>query len=66
MSLKTLAARKAISHNTVLMVVLSILLPPLAVWAKKDLKTEFIIALVLTLVFWVPGILYALWMTFKG
>ena len=66
MSMKTLAARKVISSKTWLMVVLSILLPPLAVWAKKDLKQEFVIGLVLTILFWIPGVLYALWLTFKG
>ena len=66
MSVKTLAARKVMSSNTVLMVVLSILLPPLAVWAKKDLGKEFVIGLVLTIAFWLPGVVYALYLTFKG
>lgn len=49
------------STNTVLLVILAILLPPLAVYLHQgEINKKFWISLVLTLLFWVPGIIYAL------
>lgn len=48
-------------QNTALMVILSILLPPLAVFMHSGLGTQFILNLVLTIVgFWIIGIIHAL------
>ncbi len=49
------------STNTVLLVILAILLPPLAVYLHEGvINKRFWISLILTLLFWLPGIIYAL------
>jgi uncharacterized membrane protein YqaE (UPF0057 family) len=54
-------AGKEPSENTVLLVILAILLPPLAVYLHEgEINTRFWISLVLTLLFWIPGVIYAL------
>lgn len=58
------AAKKAgaePSTNTLLLVILAILLPPLAVYLHEGaINNRFWISLLLTLLFWLPGIIYAL------
>lgn len=52
---------KAPSTNTLLLVILAILLPPLAVYLHQgEINSKFWIALLLTLLFWLPGVIYAL------
>jgi uncharacterized membrane protein YqaE (UPF0057 family) len=46
--------------GTVLLVILAFLLPPLAVALKAGIGGRFLISLILTLLFWVPGVIYAL------
>lgn len=47
--------------STVLLVILAVLLPPLAVGLyEKRLSSKFWISLLLTLLFWVPGVVYAI------
>ncbi|MBY0481930.1 MAG: YqaE/Pmp3 family membrane protein [Chitinophagaceae bacterium] len=47
--------------NTVLLAILAILLPPLAVYLhEKTINTKFWISLILSLLFWLPGVIYAL------
>lgn len=54
-------AGQAPSDNTVLLVILAILLPPLAVYLHQgEVNTKFWISVLLTLLFWLPGIIYAL------
>ena len=54
-------AGKAASDNTVLLVILAILLPPLAVYLHQgEINSKFWISLLLTLLFWIPGVIYAL------
>ena len=49
------------STSTVLLVILAIILPPLAVYLHEGvINKRFWISLILTLLFWVPGIIYAL------
>lgn len=49
------------STNTLLLVILAILLPPLAVYLHEgEINNKFWIALVLTLLGFLPGIIYAL------
>lgn len=50
-------------NNKVLLVIASLLLPPLAVFLKKGAGKDLLINVVLCLFFWVPGILHALWVT---
>ena len=58
------AAKKANnepSTNTLLLVILAILLPPLAVYLHQgEINSKFWISLLLTLLFWLPGVIYAL------
>lgn len=51
----------AVSEGDLLLIILAILLPPLAVYLYEDaITTKFWISLVLTLLFFLPGIIYAL------
>jgi uncharacterized membrane protein YqaE (UPF0057 family) len=55
------AGRAEPSDNTVLLVILAILLPPLAVYLSQgEINTKFWISIILTLLFWIPGVIYAL------
>ena len=58
------AAKKANgepSTNTLLLVILAILLPPLDVYLHQGvINNKFWISLILTLLFFVPGVIYAL------
>lgn len=54
-------AGAAPSTNTLLLVILAILLPPLAVYLHEGvINSRFWISLILTLLFFVPGVIYAL------
>ena len=54
-------AGNAPSTNTLLLVILAILLPPLAVYLHEgELNSRFWISLILTLLFFIPGVIYAL------
>ena len=54
-------AGKAPSTNTLLLVILAILLPPLAVYLHQgEINKKFWICLLLTLLFFLPGVIYAL------
>jgi uncharacterized membrane protein YqaE (UPF0057 family) len=56
--------KNGLSHsddNTILLVILAILLPPLAVYLHEgEINSKFWIDLILTLLFWLPGAIYAL------
>ena len=51
--------------STLLLVILAILLPPLAVFLVDGIGTTFWISLLLTLLFWLPGVIYALYIIFS-
>jgi uncharacterized membrane protein YqaE (UPF0057 family) len=49
------------STNKVLLAILAILLPPLAVYLHENaVNSKFWISILLTLIFWIPGVIYAL------
>lgn len=51
--------------NTILLAILAILLPPLAVYLKEgEINNKFWLSLILTLLFWIPGVIYALLVVF--
>jgi len=51
--------------STVLLAILAILLPPLAVYLHENaINTKFWISLLLYLLFWIPGVIYALFVIF--
>lgn len=54
--------KRATDDRTILLVILAFLLPPLAVYLYEDAITnKFWISLILSLLVWVPGIIYALY-----
>jgi uncharacterized membrane protein YqaE (UPF0057 family) len=53
-------------NDKLLLIILSVLLPPVAVYLKKKgVGKEFWISLVLTIFFFVPGVIYALYISLK-
>ncbi|XVJ68054.1 MAG: YqaE/Pmp3 family membrane protein [Lacibacter sp.] len=51
----------AADTDTLLLVILAILLPPLAIYLHQgEINNKFWIGLILTLLGWLPGIIYAL------
>jgi uncharacterized membrane protein YqaE (UPF0057 family) len=55
-------ARKTKSSvDPIILIILAILLPPLAVYLVDDISTPFWIDLILTLLFFLPGMIYALY-----
>lgn len=60
-------AGNAPSTNTLLLVILAILLPPLAVYLHEgEINKKFWIDLILTLLFFIPGVIYALIVVLGG
>jgi uncharacterized membrane protein YqaE (UPF0057 family) len=55
-----------VSTNEILLAILCVILPPLAVYLHqgKETTNKFWISLILTLLFWVPGVIYALLVVF--
>ncbi|MEO6221512.1 MAG: YqaE/Pmp3 family membrane protein [Ginsengibacter sp.] len=54
------------STNTLLLVILAILLPPLAVYLHEgEINNKFWLDLILTLLFFLPGVIYALIVVLK-
>jgi len=51
--------------NKLVLIILSIFLPPLAVFLKKGAGKDLIINIVLCFVFFVPAIIHALWLVTK-
>jgi uncharacterized membrane protein YqaE (UPF0057 family) len=51
----------AASDNKVLLIILAIILPPVAVLIKKGVGKDLLINLILCLIFFLPGLIHALW-----
>lgn len=51
--------------SKLLLVILAILIPPLAVGLKAGIGVQLVISIVLTLLFYVPGLVHALWVVLK-
>ena len=47
---------------TLILIVVAILLPPLAVFLISGLGRDFWINLILTLLFWLPGMIHAIYL----
>lgn len=45
----------------ILLIVLAILLPPVAVFLKKGAGKDLVINIILCLLFFIPGVIHALW-----
>ena len=54
-----------LSTNTLLLVIIAILIPPLGVGLKAGIGAPLIINIILTLLFYVPGLLHALYVILK-
>lgn len=60
-------AGRAADTDIVLLAILAILLPPLAVYLKEEeINSRFWISLILTLLFWIPGVIFALLVVFDA
>ncbi|WP_242918844.1 YqaE/Pmp3 family membrane protein [Pontibacter liquoris] len=53
-------AYRASSNTSIVEIILAVLLPPLAVFLHDGIGTSFWISIILTLLFYLPGIIYAL------
>ncbi len=65
-SLNTILTTEQSSKDEVellIMIILCFLLPPLAVFLLHGISSQFWISVLLTILFWVPGIIYALYLT---
>ncbi|WP_255481075.1 YqaE/Pmp3 family membrane protein [Pontibacter sp. Tf4] len=54
------AIRQGGSRTSIVEIILAVLLPPLAVFLHDGIGTSFWISIILTLLFWLPGVIYAL------
>jgi uncharacterized membrane protein YqaE (UPF0057 family) len=52
--------------NTLLLVIIAILLPPLAVGLKAGVGFHLFLNIILTLLVWLPGMVHALWVVLKN
>ncbi len=51
--------------NKVVMILLALFLPPIAVFLKNGAGKDLLINIVLCLLFFVPGVVHALWLVTK-
>ena len=51
---------------SLLMILLTIFLPPVAVAIKEGIGLQFLINIVLTLIGWLPGVIHAIWVNSRG
>ncbi len=49
-----------------LMIVLTIVLPPVAVAIKEGIGLQFLLNVLLTLIGWLPGVIHAFWVMTRG
>ena len=51
---------------SLLMILLTIFLPPVAVAAKEGIGLQFLLNVLLTLIGWLPGVVHAFWVASRG
>ncbi len=51
--------------NKVVLIILAIIFPPIAVYLKNGAGKDLVINILLCLVFYLPGIVHALWLVTK-
>ena len=51
---------------SLLMILLTIFLPPVAVLVKEGVGTQFLLNILLTLIGWLPGVVHAFWVNTRG
>jgi len=52
-------------NNKILLIILSILLAPLAVFLKKGAGKDLVINIILCFLFYIPAVIHALWIVTK-
>jgi uncharacterized membrane protein YqaE (UPF0057 family) len=52
-------------QTTLLLVIIAILLPPVAVGVKRGIGLSLVISIILTILFYLPGLIHALMVVFK-
>lgn len=52
-------------NNKLLLIILAIFLPPIAVFLKKGVGKDLIINIILCILFFLPGVIHALWLVTK-
>ncbi|MFT5521098.1 MAG: uncharacterized membrane protein YqaE (UPF0057 family) [Enterobacterales bacterium] len=52
-------------NNKLVLIILAILLPPVAVFLKNGAGKDLIINIVLCILFFIPGVIHALWLVTK-
>ena len=56
----------SITKNEIILILLSILLPPLGVALARGIGTQFLINIVLTILGYVPGLIHAIWIVARS
>ncbi len=51
---------------SILMILLTILFPPVPVALKEGIGTQLLLNVLLTLVGWLPGVIHAFWVQTRG
>ena len=51
--------------NKIVLIILALLLPPVAVFLKNGAGKDLIINIILCILFYIPGVLHALWLVLK-
>jgi uncharacterized membrane protein YqaE (UPF0057 family) len=51
--------------NKLILIILAILLPPVAVFLSKGVGKDLLINILLCLLFFVPGVIHAIWLVTK-
>ncbi|ARD24275.1 MULTISPECIES: YqaE/Pmp3 family membrane protein [Shewanella] len=51
--------------NKLLLIIIAILLPPVAVFLKKGVGKDLLINVILCLLFFIPGLLHAIWVVIQ-
>ena len=51
--------------NKIVLIILAILLPPIAVFLKKGAGKDLVINIVLCILFFLPGVIHAIWLVTK-
>ncbi len=54
-----------LTEQKLLLVIIAILIPPLAVGLKEGIGVHLILNIVLCLLFWLPGLLHALYIVLR-
>jgi uncharacterized membrane protein YqaE (UPF0057 family) len=60
-----MAKRKGKKKSSDWLIILAILLPFIAVLVKKGIGKDFLINIILCIIFYIPGIIHALWIVTK-